>query len=82
MNLRQAVLIAALANLSYFCIEFAMAWKIGSVSLFADSVDFLEDACVNVLVMAGLGWTAVNPLRRWLETSWARTETNRVAWQA
>ena len=40
--LRRAVLLVALLNLGYFEIEFAAA--IGSVSPFADSVDFLEDA--------------------------------------
>ena len=27
------------------------------MSLFADSIDFLEDASVNVLILAALGWT-------------------------
>lgn len=35
-----------------------MALSIGSVSLFADSVDFLEDAFVNFLIVVALGWTA------------------------
>ncbi|MGC1887721.1 MAG: hypothetical protein WA709_16770 [Stellaceae bacterium] len=34
-------------NLGYFGVEFVMARVIGSVSLFADSIDFLEDATVN-----------------------------------
>ena len=33
----------ATLNLAYFGVEFAVALAIGSVSLFADSVDFLED---------------------------------------
>ena len=41
--LRRTVLIVALLNLSYFGVEFAVAIAIGSVSLFADSIDFLED---------------------------------------
>ena len=28
------------------------------MSLFADSIDFLEDASVNILILAALGWTA------------------------
>jgi Co/Zn/Cd efflux system component len=48
----------AVLNLSYFAIEFAVALAIGSVSLFADSVDFLEDGAVSLLILAGLGWTA------------------------
>ena len=35
-----------------------MALSIGSVSLFADSVDFLEDASVNFLILAALAWPA------------------------
>ena len=48
---RRVVLVVALLNLSYFGIEFAVAIAIGSVSLFADSVDFLEDALVNLLIL-------------------------------
>jgi Co/Zn/Cd efflux system component len=56
--LRRAVLLVALLNLSYFGIEFAAALSIGSVSLFADSIDFLEDTAVNVLILVALGWSA------------------------
>ena len=45
--LYRAVKIVALLNLGYFGVEFAVARAIGSVSLFADSIDFLEDASVN-----------------------------------
>ncbi|MGE0024841.1 MAG: cation transporter, partial [Hyphomicrobium sp.] len=45
---RRIVLTVALLNLAYFGIEFAVALSIGSVSLFADSVDFLEDASINL----------------------------------
>lgn len=55
--LRRTVLIVAALNLAYFGIEFAMALAIGSVSLFADSVDFLEDASVNLLIVLALGWS-------------------------
>jgi len=57
-DLRHAVAVVALANLGYFFVEFAMARHIGSVSLFADSVDFLEDAAVNLLVFFALAWSA------------------------
>jgi Co/Zn/Cd efflux system component len=60
-TLRSAVLAVALLNLGYFGVEFAVALKIGSVSLFADSVDFLEDASVNLLIAVAIGWT---PRRR------------------
>lgn len=48
---------AAALNLAYFGIEFAVALAIGSVSLFADSIDFLEDASVNLLIMVAVGWS-------------------------
>lgn len=57
MSLARVVAIVALLNLAYFGIEFAVAVAIGSVSLFADSIDFLEDASINLLILIGLGWT-------------------------
>jgi Co/Zn/Cd efflux system component len=54
--LRRTVKIVALLNLGYFGVEFAVAVAIGSVSLFADSIDFLEDATVNGLILAALRW--------------------------
>ena len=59
--LRRAVRIVALLNLAYFGVEFAVALAIGSVSLFADSIDFLEDAAVNGLILIALNG---NPHRR------------------
>ena len=56
--LRQAVRLVALLNLGYFGVEFAVALTIGSVSLFADSIDFLEDTAVNGLILIALGWSA------------------------
>ena len=56
-RLRRVVIIVALANLAYFGVEFAVASAIGSVSLFADSVDFLEDASVNLMIAFALAWT-------------------------
>lgn len=53
---RRAVIAVAALNLGYFGIEFAVALAIGSVSLFADSVDFLEDASVNLLILLALRW--------------------------
>jgi Co/Zn/Cd efflux system component len=57
-TLRRVVLLVAALNLAFFGIEFAMALSIGSVSLFADSVDFLEDASVNLLIAVAIGWSA------------------------
>jgi Co/Zn/Cd efflux system component len=56
-TLRRVVGIVALLNLGYFGVEFTVALAIGSVSLFADSVDFLEDASVNLLILLALGWS-------------------------
>ena len=39
-NLRKVIIIVAVLNLAYFGIEFVVASVIGSVSLFADSIDF------------------------------------------
>jgi Co/Zn/Cd efflux system component len=57
-GLRRVVAIVAALNLGYFGIEFAVALAIGSVSLFADSIDFLEDASINLLILLALGFPA------------------------
>jgi Co/Zn/Cd efflux system component len=62
-NLRKAVIVVAALNLAYFGVEFTVARAIGSVSLFADSVDFLEDASVNFLIAIALAWSAANRAR-------------------
>jgi len=63
MTPAQTIRLVAALNLAYFGVEFAVAVHIGSVSLFADSVDFLEDASVNFLIFAALGWSARNRAR-------------------
>ena len=55
--LRKAVFIVALLNLAYFGVEFGVAVAIKSVSLFADSIDFLEDTFINILIFIALGWS-------------------------
>jgi Co/Zn/Cd efflux system component len=55
-RLRRIVLVVAILNLSYFFVEFAVALMAGSVSLLADSVDFLEDTAINLLIFLALGW--------------------------
>ncbi len=47
----------ALLNLAYGVVEFSIALGIGSVSLFADSIDFFEDASVNLLIFFALVWS-------------------------
>jgi Co/Zn/Cd efflux system component len=44
-------------------VEFIVARAIGSVSLFADSIDFLEDASVNFLILVALGWSLARRAR-------------------
>jgi len=60
---RRVVTLVVLLNLCYFGVELSVALAIGSVSLLADSIDFLEDASVNLLVVAALGMTAVHRAR-------------------
>jgi len=55
--LRRTVLLVAGLNLAYFFVEAGVALAIRSVSLFADSVDFLEDTAVNLLIFLALGWS-------------------------
>ncbi|MGI9213109.1 MAG: cation transporter [Methylococcaceae bacterium] len=56
-GLRTAVIWVALANLAYFLVEYTYAMEMDSVSLFADSIDFLEDASVNLLIVLALAWS-------------------------
>nr|WP_242681412.1 cation transporter [Tessaracoccus sp. SD287] len=44
-------------NFAYFFVEFSVALTAGSVSLLADSVDFLEDTAINLLILVALGWS-------------------------
>ena len=62
-GLRRVIGAVAILNLGYFAVEFAVALTIGSVSLFADSIDFLEDTSVNLLILIALGWTVRNRAR-------------------
>ncbi len=62
-DLRQVVILVALLNLAYFGVEFSVGMAIGSVSLFADSIDFLEDASLNFLIAVALGWSVASRAR-------------------
>lgn len=57
VNLRRAVLTVALLNLGYFGVEFTVGLSIGSVSLLADGIDFLEDTSINLLIFFGMAWS-------------------------
>lgn len=55
--MKRAVAIVAGLNFAYFWVEAAVALAIGSVSLFADSVDFLEDTAINLLILLAFSWS-------------------------
>jgi Co/Zn/Cd efflux system component len=55
--LNQIIRLVMFLNLGYFVFEFTVALSIGSVSLFADSIDFLEDGLVNLLILIALNWS-------------------------
>ena len=55
--LKKLLLFVVALNLFGFFFEVGLATAIGAVSLFADSVDFLEDASLNLLVLLALGWS-------------------------
>lgn len=55
--LRRTVMVVAGLNLAYFLVEVIVALTIGSVALLADSIDFLEDTAVNLLIALALGWS-------------------------
>jgi divalent metal cation (Fe/Co/Zn/Cd) transporter len=57
-QLKTAVLWAAVLNGGYFFVEFFAGLAAGSVSLIADSIDFLEDASLNVLILVGFAFAA------------------------
>ena len=60
-RLRRTLWLVIALNLSFFAVEFTVAMAIGAVSLFADSVDFLEDTAMSVLVLAAM---RLSPLMR------------------
>jgi Co/Zn/Cd efflux system component len=56
-SIRNVLRLVAILNFAYFFVEFSFALNFGSVSLLADSIDFLEDASINILIFIGLSWT-------------------------
>ncbi len=60
-RLRTTLWIVVGLNIAFFIAEFSVALAIGSVSLFADSADFVEDATMNLLVLVAVG---LSPLVR------------------
>ena len=57
MNLRKTVLTVAVLNLLYFAVEFHFGRVYQSLALISDSIDFLEDASVNILIALAIGWS-------------------------
>ena len=57
-RLRRAIVWVAALNAAYFVIEFLVGITIRSVGLIADSIDFLEDASINLIILIGLGLAA------------------------
>ena len=57
MNLRKTVLLVATLNLIYFAVEYYYGQLYDSVALIGDSIDFLEDASVNILIALAIGWS-------------------------
>ena len=57
--LKPIVARVAFLNLTYFPLEFYFAHKFNSVSLLSDSLDFLEDASVNILIFLAFSLAVV-----------------------
>jgi len=57
MKLRKTVLVIAALNFTYFVVEFYYGRLFNSIALISDSVDFLEDASINILIALAIGWT-------------------------
>lgn len=58
-DLKKVVVRVATLNLTYFVIEFYFAHRFNSVALFSDSLDFLEDASVNILIFLAFSLSLV-----------------------
>lgn len=58
-RLRRAVVWVAVLNGGYFFIEFFAGLATNSVALIADSIDFLEDSSINLLILVGFALAAV-----------------------
>lgn len=57
--LKPIVARVAFLNITYFPLEFYFAHKFNSVSLLSDSLDFLEDASVNILIFLAFSLAVV-----------------------
>ena len=62
-SFKKAVFFVAILNLLYFFVEFIVALNIRSVSLIADSIDFIEDASINFLIFFAVSLTTIKKAR-------------------
>ena len=62
-SFKKAVFFVAILNLLYFFVEFIVAFNIRSVSLLADSIDFIEDASINFLIFFAVSLTTIKKAR-------------------
>ena len=62
-SFKQAVFFVASLNLIFFFVEFIVAINIRSVSLIADSIDFIEDASINFLIFFAVSLTKLKKLK-------------------
>ncbi len=58
-GLRETVAIVAFLNLAYFSVEFTFAQIYDSLALLSDSLDFLEDAAINLLIFMAFTWSII-----------------------
>ena len=58
-SFKKAVFFVAILNLLYFFVEFIVALDIRSVSLLADSIDFIEDTSINFLIFFAVSLTTI-----------------------
>ena len=56
-ELRRTVALVAALNLAYFLVEFSFAAIFDSLALLSDSLDFLEDASINLLILLAMAWS-------------------------
>ena len=59
LSLRKTVALVAALNLAYFAVEFSFAQIYESLSLLSDSLDFLEDASINLLIFMAFTWSVI-----------------------
>lgn len=56
LDLRRTVLLVAALNFAYFLVELIFGRLYNSLALLSDSIDFLEDASINLLIVLALAW--------------------------